>query len=168
MTSPVAGLPKFSDTSPNTPWLHFDALNAKLDPQLVPHFDTTTDRNNAYAAMVTGGGTMKAGVICTVAGVPYRSTGTSTSAWERLGAVRGGLISGTTSSGGDILISHGLGVTPTSVSLTMGGVANDGIFAKAAAGSLSSTVISARVFDTRTGGVWASAPVNIYWMAMAL
>lgn len=84
MTSPVAGLPKFTDTSPNTPWLHFDSWGAKLDPIVVPNFSTTTARNTAYAAMVTAGGTMRAGILCSVNGLIYRSTGTSTSAWDLL------------------------------------------------------------------------------------
>lgn len=106
MTSPVAGLPLFDDNSPNTPWLHFETYARKLDGQVVPNFATTTERNTAYAAFVTAGGTMRAGKLCSVNGLIYRSTGTSTSAWELLVPDGPGIItrntapSSTISSGG--------------------------------------------------------------------
>lgn len=170
MSSPVAGLPGYSSSSPNAPWLHFEAFASTLDPQVVPHFATTTERNNAYAAMVTAGGTMEAGILCTVAGVPFRSTGTSTSTWERTGWIRGGIITGITTSGaGDFLISHGLGVTPSSAWVTAYGVGNDAIYGKCTVGSVSSTVISARLYDTRTGAALSGyVGAQFMWAAVAL
>lgn len=170
MTSPVAGLPKFTDTSPNTPWLHFDAWAAKLDPLVTPHFTTTTERDNAYAAFVTAGGTMKAGLLCTVAGVVYKSTGTSTSAWARLAHINGSTGQPfTTSGGGDVLIPHGLGVTPTMASVTVAGA---GVlaaqFGKAAIATVSSTVISCRLHDSRDGSAMAGFNFTLAWMAAAL
>lgn len=168
MTSPVAGLPKFTDNSPNAPWLHFDSWAAKLDPQVVPHFDTTTQRDNAYAAMVTAGGTMKAGLLCSVAGVMYKSTGTSTTGWARLAHINGGSGPFTTSGGGDLFISHGLGVTPTWAHVDMvDGTTLAGRFGKPTLG-WSSTVITVRVIDTRDGSPLAGFNVNLVWSAGAL
>lgn len=51
-----------------------DIQNAVLDlsDNTIPYFGTTTERNNAYSAYVTAGGTMKNGMRCVVNSVPYR------------------------------------------------------------------------------------------------
>lgn len=96
----------------------------------------------------------------------YRS---STGAWRPLPrGVTGAYYSGNTSAGGDVLVSHGLPAAPTIVQLTMAGVNNPAIYAKSVVGSVTATVISVRTFDTRTGAVWPSVPVEFYWQATLL
>lgn len=41
----------------------------------VPRFASTAARDTAYSAMVSGGGTMADGMLCSAAGVPYRRIG---------------------------------------------------------------------------------------------
>lgn len=77
-TTAINGLPSPDDESPNLPPIHFDALNALLDSRLVPRFPTTTARNNAYAAFVIAGGTLEAGMLCSVAGVVQQYSGVGT------------------------------------------------------------------------------------------
>lgn len=82
--------------------------------------------------------------------------------------VKGGYFSGTTSAGGDVLLDTGLAVVPSYVLLTMTGSANSAIYAKSVVASASSAVASIRTYDTRTGAVWASAPVEFAWQAVVL
>lgn len=51
-----------------------DIQNAVIDlaDNTVPRFASTAARDTAYTAMVSGGGTMADGMMCTCAGVPYR------------------------------------------------------------------------------------------------
>lgn len=77
----------------------------------------------------------------------------------------GGLLPATTSSGGDVLIPHGLGAVPTRAWVLMGGIGNDAIYGKPAIASVDATNVAVRLFDTRTGAVLTSFASNFWWGA---
>lgn len=52
--TPINGLPSPTDSSPNDPPIHFDALNAVLDSRLIARFATTTARDSAITTPVNG------------------------------------------------------------------------------------------------------------------
>lgn len=157
-----------STASPNVPQ---DIQNAVLDlaNDTVPTYSTTTARDTAFSNWVALGNTMTDGLMCTVNDKPYIYSTTVPAGWRPLPrAVTGGTFSGQTSAGGDVLIAHGLPTAPTTAWVCMNGIANDAVFGKPSIASWSSSVLSVRVFDTRTGAVLGSFNCNMSWGAEIL
>lgn len=68
-TDPLTGsrYPESSDDTNLSQW--FKNAVTDLSDNTIPRFTTTTARDTAYSAWVTGGGTMTSGLFCAVAGV---------------------------------------------------------------------------------------------------
>lgn len=77
-----------------------------------------------------------------------------------------GLVASTTSAAGDVIVAHGLGVTPTSFIITgrtVGAIPGQRVFA---IGSPNATTFTVRVYRADTGAAVATNPVEFYWVAM--
>jgi hypothetical protein len=73
-------------------------------------------------------------------------------------------VSATTDASGDLTITHGLGVTPSSVQATYG---SSGSAQVLAVHTITSTTFKIRFRLSNTGAATASAAVVAYWLAFA-
>lgn len=138
-------------------------LATDLDSRIVNRYATTTARGVAISSPINGQLAFTGGQLGLY----------SDSLWRLLPkAVNGGNLNVTTSVGGDVNITHGLGATPTYARVDAFDLATFGIYGKFTVHTLSSTVIGFRVYDNRTAGttnsVFASTSGQVLWSAYIL
>jgi len=114
-TTSSSGLryPASSDT-PNIPQ-DMQNLASDLDKKVLPSFASITARNTGIPSPTQG-------QCCTVNGMLHRYDGTAWR-WHKTGYSSGA--GSVTDSGGNLVLAHGLGTTPTGVILTSGPQGSD-------------------------------------------
>lgn len=158
-----------SSAAPN---INQDIQNAVLDlsDNTIPNFSTTGARDTAYTAWVALGNTMRSGLYCTVADKTYIYSGSTWRGMPR--AVVGGTLGVTTSSGGDVNITHGLGEVPTFATVELHDLGIFGRFGRSILHTKSSTIIGFRVYDARptaaVEAVFGSTGGTVLWSAWLL
>lgn len=155
-----------SSAAPN---VNQDIQNAVADlaDNTIPNFTTTTTRNTAYTSWVSAGNTMRNGLICTVADKPYLYSG---GAWRPLSkGVDGGIIAVTTSAGGDVNLSHTLGVVPSFCTVVAIGTTGAAQYGKPHLNANpTSSLVPIRVTDVRDGTPMANWAITLSWSAALL
>lgn len=74
-TEPLTGVTVQDQSDAATGGAQIGNVAKRIAGFTVPRFTTTSTRDTAYSAFVSGGGTMADGMMCTVAGTPYRRIG---------------------------------------------------------------------------------------------
>jgi len=147
-----------SSAAPNVPQ-DIQNLASDVDNKIVPRFSTTTARDSAIPSPV-------AGQMAMVAGKPYLYNG----GWKGLSKATAGAIQAVTlNASGDINIAHGLGLTPTFVTLSLVGTVGAAQYGVAKSYQApDATNIFVRCTDGRDGTGLANFGVTISWGAFVL